>query len=265
MKSLKIMVLSLAATTVAGTVIAADLPSTGFELSDLRPSVEEASHGSWTGAYVGGNIGSSWNSSRDRYTKDNAPPVPNVSLVNNQNRDASFIGGVQAGYNYQADELVYGVEVDISFAARNSGWKTSVSDPFAYSNPPEQSFLRSKSNLNWFSTLRGRLGYALSDEFMIYGTAGVAVGQVNVRSQEGVTTSPTLLPEATWTNSKSFTRLGWAAGFGAEYALTENLSLKGEYLRVDLGSNTFALPSGAYMRNRAKSDIARMGINYRFQ
>lgn len=265
MKSLQIMVFGLATIALTSPVFSADLPSTGFELSDLRPSVDESTHGSWTGAYAGASIGSTWNSSRARYTRTDSPVGPDFSLVNNQNADASFMGGIQAGYNYQADELVYGLEADISFAARNSGWKTSVATPSVYSNPVERNYIRTKSNLNWFGTLRGRLGYALSEEFMIYGTAGVALGEVNVKTQEGFTTSSSVAgAEAIWTSAKSFTRFGWTAGFGAEYAISQNLSLKGEYLRVDLGSNTYALPSGSYIRHRARSDIARLGINYRF-
>lgn len=260
MKSLKITILGLATAAIIGPAFAADLPPSGFELSDLRPSVEETSHGSWTGAYAGGNIGSKWNNGTTRY---NSIPELNFSLINNQNSDASLTGGVQAGYNYQEDELIYGVEADISFASRNSSWRTSFATP--YRARAEQSYLRSKSNLNWFGTLRGRLGYAINDELMLYLTGGAALGEVNVKSQGGVTTVPLHVGEPSWVSSKSFTRFGWTAGVGGEYAFTKNWSVKGEYLRVDLGTKSYILPNGSSLRQRTTSDVVRLGINYRFQ
>lgn len=262
-KTLKTKTLGLCAMTVLiCPAFAADLPSKGFELGDLRPSVDETSHGSWTGAYVGASVGSAW---KNGETRENDVPPYMETLTNKSNADASFIGGVQAGYNYQADELIYGIEGDVSFGARSS-WKTALGTPVMYRNGAEQSYLRSKADLNWFGTLRGRLGYAFTDQFMMYGTAGVAVGEVNIKSQGGYTASTALqFAYPSWASSKSFTRFGWTVGIGGEFAFAENWSLKGEYLRIDLGSKSFSPVNGVSMRQRTTADIVRLGLNYRFQ
>ena len=97
---------------------------------------------SWAGLYLGGNLGYAWG-----------------SVDNNPTKPSGFVGGAQAGYNFQQGQWVFGVEGDIQ--------ATGAEDTFApwkFSNP-------------WFGTVRGRAGYALNN-ILFYGTGGLAFGDL---------------------------------------------------------------------------------------
>ncbi len=107
---------------------------------------------------------------------------------------SGWVGGAYLGYNLQTNQnLVVGVEGDVTATSKAS-------------NP-------------WNGTFRGRLGYAW-DRFMLYGTAGVAVGGVH----------------DTGTPS-SATKVGWTAGAGLEAAITDNVTGRIEYRHTDLGTH----------------------------
>jgi opacity protein-like surface antigen len=127
------------------------------------------------------------------------------------NEDSSgFMGGAQIGYNLQFSQFVVGVEGDIS----STDWDGS-------------------RDVNWFATVRGRLGYAW-DRVMPYATAGLAIAEV----------------DRPFTGPSSETETGWTAGGGIEFAVSDNVSLRGEYLHFDLSD--------------IDGDIVRGGINFRF-
>ena len=165
---------------------------------------------SWAGPYLGGNIGYEWGS------VDNNPAKP-----------SGFIGGVQAGYNFQNGPWVFGVEGDIQAAGADDTFA-----PWKFSNP-------------WFGTLRGRAGYAFSN-VLFYGTAGLAFGEL--RGQ-------------TFGWSESHTTAGWTIGAGAELGLTPNWSVKLEYLYMDLSTSQFAITG---VSNGYSASVVRAGVNYRF-
>ncbi len=100
---------------------------------------------SWAGPYLGGNIGWAWG-----------------SVDNNPTKPSGFVGGAQAGYNWQTGPWVFGVEGDMQ--------ATGASDTFApwkFSNP-------------WFGTVRGRAGYAFNN-ILFYGTARSGVRRTERR------------------------------------------------------------------------------------
>jgi outer membrane immunogenic protein len=99
------------------------------------------------------------------------------------------------------------------------------------------------TSIDWLSTVRGRVGFAL-DNFLIYGTGGAAIGEVTY--DDGVV-------------DDSDTRVGWTAGAGVEAALTDNISIKGEYLYVDLGEEEIG---GVDVDVNAHT--VKGGVNYRF-
>ncbi|WP_439396372.1 outer membrane protein [Bradyrhizobium sp. PMVTL-01] len=165
---------------------------------------------SWAGPYLGGNIGYEWGS------VDNNPAKP-----------SGFVGGVQAGYNFQNGAWVFGVEGDIQAAGADDTFA-----PWKFSNP-------------WFGTLRGRAGYALSN-VLFYGTAGLAFGELRAQTFG-------------WT--ESHTTAGWTIGAGAEVGLTPNWSAKLEYLYIDLSTSQFAITG---VSNGYSASVVRAGVNYRF-
>lgn len=140
---------------------------------------------------------------------------------------AGVAGGAQLGFNWQTGQFVFGVETDLQLSGAEDRFAT-----WQFSNP-------------WFGTLRGRAGYAVNN-ILVYGTAGVAYGSLHADVLGA---------------SESHASLGWTAGLGLELGLTQNWSVRAEYLYIDLGGNTFGLTG---LSHNIDSSVFRMGVNYRF-
>jgi outer membrane immunogenic protein len=204
---------------------------------------------SWTGFYAGVNIGYGFGNNDPDYGAHNfffAPPTipatapvgavwvgaPNLSGVS---------GGGQIGYNYQFNPwLVVGVETDIQGADLRSSSFSFTTPDFP---PPVAHFgaVLSKQSVDWFGTVRGRIGVAPFDaHLLIYGTGGFAYGGVNHLFQYSDNFPPfgSLFGGTYYSSAKT----GWTAGGGVEYAPLEfpNWSLKAEYLYIDLGKTYLA-------------------------
>src|SRR5436309_10961522 len=165
---------------------------------------------SWAGPYLGGNVGYSWG-----------------SVDNNPTKPSGFAGGVQAGYNWHISPWVFGVEGDLQATGADDTFA-----PWKFSNP-------------WFSTVRGRVGFALNN-IMFYGTGGLAFGE---------------LRGETFGLSESHTNVGWTAGAGAEFGFAQNWSAKIEYLYVDLADSHFTVTGTS---NGYRFGTVRAGVNYHF-
>ncbi|HET6389655.1 outer membrane protein [Hyphomicrobium sp.] len=167
----------------------------------------------WQGAYVGINGGFAWSDS------------------NPTNAEGGF-GGAQVGYNWQRGRLVFGIEGD--FQGGDIGGRLGVD--------PEASL---HSEINWFSTVRGRLGIA-TGPWLVYGTGGVAFADIDtrVRFDDG----------DSWKDSG--TQVGYAVGGGIEWAFAQNWSAKAEYLFVGLGEDDFGVNNDLH--------TIRAGLNYKF-
>jgi outer membrane immunogenic protein len=150
------------------------------------------------------------------------------STTNNPTKPSGLTGGVQAGYNWQYGQFVFGAETDLQLSGADdvfAGWK--------FSNP-------------WFGTMRGRAGYAINN-ILVYGTLGLAYGGLKAETAAGLTESKTLG--------------GWAGGLGMEVGFTPNWTARAEYLYIDLGDRNYAITGSA---NGLESSILRLGLNYRF-
>ncbi len=140
-------------------------------------------------------------------------------------RSSGFAGGGTLGVNFQAGNLVYGLETDINWLSN----KTNYVDP----NGAINAFYPSESNrLNYLGTVRGRLGLAV-DRTLIYFTAGLAYANVNDNIHHNSNLFPTFNTPYFSVNS---TRFGWVVGAGVEYALAPNWTIKGEALYADLNN-----------------------------
>ncbi|WP_378943130.1 outer membrane protein [Mesorhizobium sp. ANAO-SY3R2] len=173
-------------------------------------------------------------------------------------------GGVQVGYNHQfVPNWVAGIEADLSA----SRIKASDSRSYNWFDHNEFGKREIETKIDWFGTIRGRLGYAM-DNFLIYGTGGAAYGSIKTSA----------IDSASWNDgtggyydSHSFSdiKLGWTAGAGFEYGLTEYITLKTEYLYVDLGSietsgyNEFHSSDGDTSVDTAFHTL-KTGLNYKF-
>jgi outer membrane immunogenic protein len=194
----------------------------------------------WTGFYVGANAGVLWGHSVQTVDIDTFGGVPADTST-----FSGFIGGVQAGYNWQFSNVVLGIEADIDGA---SARKSVASSAFDTHNMA----------LNWLGTVRGRAGLAF-DRFLPYFTGGVAfAGLKNEIVDTGVPFG---------TVNRGNTATGWTVGGGLEYAFDNHWSAKAEYLYVKLPDKTVALASGGYNFQFTFKDteqLARIGLNYRF-
>ena len=205
----------------------------------------------WTGFYIGVNGG--WGSSRNVGATTFSNSVGQVFTTTGSTFDGNGgFGGVQAGYNWQAGQIVYGLETDLQFASIKSdiaGGVTGFGDVYNGSR-----------NLNYFGTVRGRVGYAF-DRALIYATGGFAYGGL---SQSIVS------PNAGWNVTAKNDAAGFAVGGGLEYALSPPWSVKGEYQFIDFGSRAL---TGCYAgcgitlssNNLSRQyHIVRLGLNYKF-
>lgn len=248
---------------------AADLPSRKY-----APAAPVMPAFSWTGFYVGVNAGAAWTHGSTGLT----PFTPGwFNLIDqnggwrNSNNDVGFTGGGQIGYNHQIGSIVLGAEADFNYIDAETKRSGTANIPLGAFGSLSSSFV-ARSQVEWFGTLRARVGFTPMDRLMIYGTGGLAYGQVKSSAIETFdfynAAGGNVFSDRS-TGSKSGTRLGWTLGAGAEYALTNNLSLKAEYLYVDLGKqhfNTISSLGDAEVRvdRDTKFSVVRAGINYRF-
>jgi outer membrane immunogenic protein len=198
---------------------AADMPY----VEPMAASVAEAR--GWTGFYVGGNVGYV-----DADVDFNGPVASDLD-------DDGFIGGVQAGYNWQFNNIVLGLEADIQFA------DIDQSDEIV------PGFVTYRSELNYLGTFRGRLGYAFG-RVLPYVTGGLAYGENDF--------TVTLLDLSA---TSSEIHVGWTVGAGVEMALSDHLSAKIEYLYADLGDVDY---EDTILNLGLEVQTARVGLNYRF-
>jgi outer membrane immunogenic protein len=230
----------------------------------------------WSGWYVGGNVGYGFGSSDIDNT---GLDFFGTSIINNGLVPASlgvrpkgFVGGLQLGWNQQAGNIVYGVEADFSYAhiGDSASQTLSVSIP-----PPGITIVPSgEQKLDWFGTLRGRLGVAAQDRSLIYATGGLAYGRGTLSASAINTTNPLgcgSIVVFCMAGSAAQWKVGWTIGGGWEYAFAQNWSAKLEYLYYDLGhiNETNSLlngSSGVTIQSSAhlNGNIARVGLNYLF-
>ena len=265
----------LMAASLSGPSFAADLPA---HMPAKAPY--SAPPLNWSGFYIGLNAGGAW-SRADLGTSTIFDPANGADYfgdaastnlfnsVGNQRAKASgFIGGAQAGFNWQVDNFVAGLETDFqSFHQSGSSTVTAIYPTGGAAGVP---FTISHSfSTDWLWTLRPRLGFA-ANSWLIYATGGLAVTKLKGNSLfvDGFADT-----EAA---SISTTKTGWTVGGGVEYALLNGWSLKAEYLHLDFGteeitthnlfdSGTFPVPRQPFTHGvKLTSDIARVGLNYNF-
>jgi outer membrane immunogenic protein len=226
----------------------------------------------WNGFYVGVNAGGSKSDTHMDMKAASGTgaiimPPGDVALVNaigsTKDNDTGFTGGVQGGYNYQVDSWVFGLETDVGFYDLGQSRSKSFQSPLLVS-PPITFTIQQRVKTDWIWTLRPRIGYA-SDTWMFYGTAGVAVSEIKLTTSY----SDTRATPITASNKESDTKTGWTAGLGGAYALSPNISIRGEWLYTNLGtvkSQTTVGSNYATLSSEAdtRGNLIRLGLDYRF-
>jgi outer membrane immunogenic protein len=199
-------------------------------VSDATDVVRAPAYGSappiiayyWTGFYGGGHLGVGWS--------DGA---------------SGFLGGGQAGFNYQINQWVLGIEGQFS----GTSIKDNVNATFVF--PGAIATAHAEASLDWVSTLAPRFGYAF-DRWLVYGKVGGAWAHATANLSASVI-SPGVGGGIAGTVTQNVS--GWMLGVGTEYALWSNWTAKVEYNMMDFGSDS--------PFNNDKFHVFKGGINYR--
>jgi outer membrane immunogenic protein len=263
---------SAGAVALAGSAVAADLPSRAPPPVYLPP----APIFTWTGIYVGGQIGYGWGNVNSNYG-NNFGDYASLSYSTQ-----GVIGGAHVGYNLQLNQFVIGLEGDVDGTSLSKSYNRFVpfGGGFAYAAPYGGSVSFNTSH-NIEGSIRGRVGYAW-DRVLIYATGGVAFGGFNSSVCGNfpggvVVTSPNGFTGAFGAfggcSSASTTRVGWTVGGGLEYAVTNNWSIRAEYRYTDFGKPTQYASSwtdpafgavGAYVNRKFTENRVQVGFSYKF-
>jgi iron complex outermembrane receptor protein len=229
----------------------------------------------WAGFYLGGTVGYGWGrSSTETIFNDPASGAQMFASDTSRKLDG-MIGGAQAGYNWVAGIWLAGVEGDLNYSGQRARLRAvcpgEICNPALVGivgDPSVQAISEQGQKLEWFATLRGRLGATITPGAVAYVTGGLAVGEVM--------TAGTVFgfdadgnPVNTIVSSHN-TKAGWTAGGGLEGRLVGNWTARIEYLYLDLGTVTTvpATPPNATVaaafNSRITDNIVRVGVNYKF-
>jgi outer membrane immunogenic protein len=278
---------AVAVISIASAASAADLPAKA-PMYTKAPMVAPAF--SWTGFYIGVNGGYGWNDPTVTYTPNDPGAalgcgvgcIPPASF----NMSGGLAGG-QIGYNWQfSPKWLVGVEADFDWSRING----SASSNFNLNSYGPGTFTASET-VKSFGTLRGRLGFIPTDSLLVFGTGGLAYGHVNTSAvmpgpavgigANGAGGFSYVCGTATgqancFNGASSQTMVGWTIGAGGEYRITNNFTLKAEYLYANLGRtsiNTVATTTfggvgspASYNANfgTVSFNVVRLGLNYKF-
>ena len=198
---------------------------------------------SWTGFYVGGNIGAGWESFNitDRLT----------GLNFGSNTRSAFIGGGQVGFNYQVNPFfVIGVEGFFDGIASNKNAGTGVFVPGI-------GLVTASAQPDWVSTAAGRIGFTGPgfDHWLFYAKGGGGWVQASTTINA---------PVATFSESR--TTSGWMAGGGIEWAFAPNWTARIDYQYIGL-ENTALAPGflvDTFNTRNANVQTLTVGVNYLF-
>jgi outer membrane immunogenic protein len=299
----KLLMASVAATAIAGSALAADLPSR----RPPPPAFVPPPILTWSGLYIGVSGGGIW-TSRDVVTTAvdlGAPIAPFASAAgalaaNNiiSSDRISFLAGGTWGYNWQWGRAVLGTESDFSgvFSSRNCNNGGGGFGGFGGNNNCSavtsaalgggfaiQNIQTIDRRMDYFGTSRVRAGLLVTDTLLAYVTGGAAYGRIRLNSTTISSipgTPPAIFGPGVATVNYSQLKAGFVAGGGLEWMFMPNWSVKAEAMYYDLGRSSFttnirqtlfpavfAIPltnTAATTTWRNNGVIARAGINYHF-
>lgn len=222
----KLLLASTLLCAMSGYALAADA------VVEAPPEVYVAPVFSWTGGYIGGQIGYLWGEG------DASSPTLGTSEI----EPDGWLGGVYVGYNYQfTNNVVLGIDADFA-------WTGADDESTIFLAGVDNGTL--ETELDWEGAVRARLGYAV-DRFLPYVAGGVAFGKLDGEAFDTAGVS---------VGSDDETNTGWTLGVGLEYAFTDNIIGRAEYRYTDFGDFDFADDISADLTT---NDV-RLGIAYKF-
>jgi outer membrane immunogenic protein len=252
-----------------GAAGVADMPIPSmYYKAQVRPPAQE-----WTGLYAGINGGAflARNATNDTTTVPNAA-FPVFGADSFSHVAVAALLGAQVGWNWRiASSWVLGAEADWQWGRRTDS--ACVSECLPTGVPGLLLGLNDEQTMKWLGTARGRFGWVAPNGSLWYATGGAAWGRVD--ETLSLIATPTFLAAGA-ANAASFShdRAGWTAGAGVEMPLWDKLSVKAEYLYVNLGTVTdsftsaldpIQLPATSQTTSSSSSireHIFRLGLNY---
>jgi outer membrane immunogenic protein len=252
--------------------LAAAVTIAGFAAAAAPAFAQDDQPSPWSGIYGGVLLGGAWGEgsiTRSVSGGNGSVVIPptDVTLINatsvHTTNHAGFTGGGELGYNYKAGSLLLGAETDFTAVDTDQTTTSTVQSPLLIT-PPLVYTLDEKAQTDWMWTIRGRIGY-VAGPLLLYGTAGFALSEIKVK----LNFADNLTPPNVIASDNSSTRAGWVVGGGVGYALSQNWSVKTEFLYADFGGiTTGATSANGYVTLNTHSDIhpilVRLGIDYRF-
>lgn len=259
--------------------------------ADLVRKAPPAPVSNWSGWYAGLNVGGRWANTDVGYAPNDALTSLmfggffNIPANGDRARSAGALGGLQVGYNYQFNpKWVAGLEADF----QGAGIEGAGATPYFIAS----TFTSVTQNIDYFGTVRARLGYLANDKLLVYATGGFAYAHLNNAASTFVLPGNNFIGSAVAPNGQVFSfscgngapdvcfsgasnrmTAGWTVGGGLEYAIGQKWSVKGEYLFAQFKEtvNVVALtPVGATLPSSCSENfttnlnVVRIGVNYKF-
>jgi outer membrane immunogenic protein len=238
MKKLLLTTTALITLAAAGAAGAADMPV------KAPPMVVPVAY-SWTGFYIGGQVGGVWGHD-DGSIVNPAPIAVNIPFVVNM---SGVIGGAHAGYNLQISQFVFGIEGSVDGTNMQKTFQVGTCPLFCGT-------ATTKTDVQ--GSIRGRVGVAF-DRALLYATGGVTV--TNITNTYDTTAFGGGFA------SLSTSRTGPTVGGGLQYAITNNLSVRGEYRYTDFGSfvdkSSIAFFPATNLNRHLTESQAQVGLSYK--
>ncbi|MGH8499784.1 MAG: outer membrane protein [Methylococcales bacterium] len=202
----------------------------GVATATTLTTVAQADDSSWDGLYTGVHAEYLWGD----------PSIGGTTLIASDEFDG-FAGGIIGGYNHVFDQFLVGVEADVAL---------SDADGSAEPIPGSEGLT---VDLDWLATIRARAGL-VHENLLVFVTGGVAIGGLEA-NYFGFGPFGTALDE---------TAVGYTIGGGAELALTDRVTVKVEYLYIDLANENLDITISGFQSVGLETSVVRVGANWRF-
>jgi outer membrane immunogenic protein len=239
------MMKHLAQTACMALLALAAVPASGADLGRMPTKAPVAAPiapaVTWTGCYIGGNVGGGW--AREKYTD---PLAPAAEAFLGSHTASGVVGGGQVGCDYQFGQFVIGARGMFDAAdLKGNHLLPGEGDVF-------------DTRIPWFATATGRLGWAFQPNFLLY----VKGGGAWKRQEETITDLGVV--EGVARRDRS----GWDVGGGFEWQFFPGWSVFAEFNYMDFGTKriSFTAPGAAPfpLDIREQISMAVVGVNWRF-
>jgi len=200
----------------------------------------------WTGGYIGAHVGYGWGNGDavdlgDDFFDEDFGQTHDV-------RTEGFIGGVQVGYNWQSNSIVYGIEANLGYLGLD-GENSIVVSPDNYGSV----------ELGVYGDFTARFGFAV-DRILLFAKGGVAATRYDLTY--GDLSGEDLDDDSS--ASRSGGSVGYTLGGGVEWAFNDRWSTKLEYQYFNFGTVTLTDIEGDQADVDLDAHTIKVGLNYRF-